>query len=66
MALLSAGRLCRAVADTCQQFHGGMGFVEEYPIARYVRDTRIISIAGGADEIMMGIIAKNEGWLSGL
>ena len=66
MAKLKAGRLCRAVADTCQQFHGGMGFVEEYPIARYVRDSRLTSIGGGADEIMMGIIAKNEGWLAGV
>jgi len=66
MAKLKAGRLTRAVADTCQQFHGGMGFVEEYPIARYVRDSRLTSIGGGADEVMMGIIAKNEGWLAGL
>lgn len=63
MAKLKAGRLSRAVADTCQQFHGGMGFVEEYPIARYVRDSRITSIGGGADEVMMGIIAKYEGWV---
>ena len=40
--------------------------VEEYPIARYVRDSRLTSIGGGADEVMMGIIAKGEGWLAGL
>lgn len=58
MAKLKAGRLAREVADTCLQFHGGMGYVEEYPIARYFRDSRLISIGGGADEIMLGIIAK--------
>ena len=60
MAKLKAGRLAREVADTCLQFHGGMGYVEEYPMARYFRDARLLSIAGGADEIMLGIIAKYE------
>ncbi|MCL4805787.1 MAG: acyl-CoA dehydrogenase family protein [Anaerolineae bacterium] len=60
MAKLKAGRLAREVADTCLQFHGGMGYVEEYPMARYFRDARLLSIGGGADEIMMGIIAKYE------
>ena len=63
MAKLKAGRLAREVADTCVQFHGGMGYVEEYPIARYYRDARLLSIGGGADEIMLGIIAKYEGIL---
>lgn len=61
MAKLKAGRLAREVADTCVQFHGGMGYVEEYPIARYFRDSRLLSIGGGADEIMLTIIAKNTG-----
>jgi citronellyl-CoA dehydrogenase len=61
MAKLKAGRLARAVADTCVQFHGGMGYVEEYPIARYFRDSRLLSIGAGADEIMLGIIAKYAG-----
>ncbi len=65
MAKLKAGRLAREVADTCLQFHGGMGYVEEYPMARYFRDARLLSIGGGADEIMMGIIAKYEGILPG-
>ena len=60
MAKLKAGRLAREVADTCLQFHGGMGYVEEYPMARYFRDARLLSIGGGADEIMLGIIAKYE------
>ncbi len=60
MAKLKAGRLVRQVADTCMQFHGGMGYMEDYPMARYYRDARLISIGGGADEIMLGIIAKYE------
>lgn len=60
MAKLKGGRLAREVADTCLQFHGGMGYVEEYPMARYFRDARLMSIGGGADEIMLGIIAKYE------
>ena len=60
MAKLKAGRLAREVADTCLQFHGGMGYVEEYPMARYFRDARLLSIGAGADEIMLGIIAKYE------
>jgi citronellyl-CoA dehydrogenase len=40
-----------------------MGYMEEYPMARYFRDARLISIGGGADEIMLGIIAKFEGIL---
>ncbi|MEX2113728.1 MAG: acyl-CoA dehydrogenase family protein [Pirellulales bacterium] len=61
MAKLKAGRLARKVADTCMQFHGGMGYMEEYPMARYYRDSRLWSIGAGADEIMLGIIAKFEG-----
>lgn len=60
MCKLKAGRLMREVADTCLQFHGGMGYMEETPISRYFRDARLTSIGGGADEIMLGIIAKLE------
>jgi citronellyl-CoA dehydrogenase len=60
MCKLKAGRLMREVADTCIQFHGGMGYMEETPISRYYRDSRLTSIGGGADEVMLGIIAKLE------
>ncbi|KXK19209.1 MAG: acyl-CoA dehydrogenase [Chloroflexi bacterium OLB15] len=60
MCKLKAGRLAREVADTCLQFYGGMGYMNETPISRYFRDSRLISIGGGADEIMLGIIAKLE------
>lgn len=61
MCKLKAGRLAREVADTCLQFYGGMGYMEETPISRYFRDSRLTSIGGGADEIMLQIIAKLEG-----
>ncbi len=61
MCKLKAGRLAREVADTCLQFYGGMGYMEETPISRYFRDSRLISIGGGADEIMLKIIAQMEG-----
>jgi len=61
MCKLKAGRLGRQVADTCIQFYGGMGYMEETPISRYYRDARLASIGGGADEIMLQIIAKLEG-----
>lgn len=61
MCKLKAGRLARQVADTCIQFYGGMGYMEETRISRYYRDSRLISIGGGADEIMLQIIAKLEG-----
>ena len=62
MAKLKAGRLVRQVTDTCVQFHGGMGYAEEYPLARYYRDARLLSIGAGADEVMLEIIAKLEGF----
>uniref|UniRef100_L7LXE4 Uncharacterized protein n=1 Tax=Rhipicephalus pulchellus TaxID=72859 RepID=L7LXE4_RHIPC len=58
MAKLKAGRLSREVADSCLQYWGGMGYTEEMPIARAFRDARLLSIAGGADEVMLAIIAK--------
>ncbi len=58
MAKLKAGRLGREVADSCLQYWGGMGFTWDNLVARAYRDTRIMSIGGGADEIMLGIICK--------
>lgn len=63
MAKYKAGRLCRDVADVCLQFHGGLGYMEEYPIARYYRDARLLPIGAGADEIMLSIIARIEGFV---
>lgn len=58
MAKLKAGRLGREVTDACLQFWGGMGYMSETEVSRAYRDMRLISIGGGADEVMLEIICK--------
>ena len=58
---LRTARLARKVADTCLQFHGGIGYMEETWTARYFRDTRLWSIGGGADEVMLRTLARLDG-----
>jgi citronellyl-CoA dehydrogenase len=58
MAKLFAGDLMQRVVYDCQQLHGGMGYVTESHIARAFRDARLITIGGGASEIMKEIISK--------
>ena len=65
MAKLKAGRLSREVSDACLQYWGGMGFTWDNVAARAYRDTRLMSIGGGADEVMLGIISKLMGILPG-
>ncbi|MEJ6022016.1 acyl-CoA dehydrogenase family protein [Ramlibacter sp. PS4R-6] len=61
MAKLKAGRLNRIVPDTCLQFWGGMGFTWENKVSRMYRDGRLVSIGGGADEVMLQILSKIMG-----
>jgi citronellyl-CoA dehydrogenase len=61
MAKLVVARTAMRVVDDCLQLHGGMGYVEEGPIARVWRDTRLLQIGGGANEIMKEIITKMMG-----
>jgi len=63
MAKLKCGRLSREVADCCLQYWGGMGFTWDNPASQAYRDSRLVSIGGGADEVMLGIICKLEGTL---
>ena len=63
MAKLKCGRLSREVADSCLQYWGGMGYTLDNLVSRAYRDSRLVSIGGGADEVMLGIIAKLEGTL---
>jgi citronellyl-CoA dehydrogenase len=58
MAKLFAGDLMQKVVYDCQQFHGGMGYVVETPVARAFRDARLLTIGGGTSEIMKEIISK--------
>jgi citronellyl-CoA dehydrogenase len=61
VAKLKAGRLLREVADWCLQFHGGMGYLEETWTARMLRDSRLVSIGAGADEVMLQVLARLDG-----
>ena len=63
MAKLKCGRLSREVSDSCLQYWGGMGFTADNPISQAFRDSRLISIGGGADEVMLSIICKLQGTL---
>ncbi|MFN9633271.1 MAG: acyl-CoA dehydrogenase family protein, partial [Erythrobacteraceae bacterium] len=47
------------VVDKCLQFHGGAGFINDYPIARMYRDSRITRIFGGSNEVMKMVIARS-------
>jgi alkylation response protein AidB-like acyl-CoA dehydrogenase len=51
----------KRVIDSCLQFFGGWGYMEEYPIARAYRDARVQTIYGGTTEIMKEIIGKSLG-----
>ena len=64
IAKLTAGRLVRRVADECLQFHGGIGYVEETWTARFLRDNRLTSIGGGADEVMLQVLARMDGFVA--
>ena len=63
MVKLKSGRLGRELTDACLQFWGGMGFMWESSVARAYRDTRLGSIGGGSDEVMLGVISKQMGLL---
>jgi citronellyl-CoA dehydrogenase len=65
VAKLRSGRLARRVADVCLQFHGGIGYMEETWTARFFRDTRLWSIGGGADEVMLRTLARMDGYSVG-
>ena len=64
MCKLKAARVARETADWCVQFWGGMGYIEETTVNRHWRDSRLASIGGGADEVMLGIIAKTMGMMT--
>ncbi|EAQ27846.1 putative acyl-CoA dehydrogenase [Erythrobacter sp. NAP1] len=61
MVKLKAGRLSREVSDACLQYWGGMGYMWDSPVARSYRDSRLGSIGGGADEVMLQILSRQAG-----
>lgn len=52
--------LANEVVYACQQFHGGMGYMRESAIERLVRDARVLTIGGGATEVMLEEVAKRS------
>jgi citronellyl-CoA dehydrogenase len=58
MCKLFVGELSCKLVDRCLQLYGGYGYMEEYAIARAFRDTRLVTIGGGASEVMREIIAR--------
>ncbi|MFO0670629.1 MAG: acyl-CoA dehydrogenase family protein [Polyangiaceae bacterium] len=61
MAKIFVGELVSEITDQCLQFHGGAGYIEEYPIARAWRDQRLLRIGGGTTETMRYYVAKLMG-----
>ncbi|MBS0559337.1 MAG: acyl-CoA dehydrogenase family protein [Proteobacteria bacterium] len=65
MAKFLAGRLGIEIPNSCLQFWGGQGYMTDAPINRIMRDARLTAIGGGANEIMLQVIAKTMGILPG-
>ena len=61
MAKLYASEVSKRAADQAVQIHGGYGFVEDYPVARYYRDVKINEIGEGTSEIQRILIARSLG-----
>ncbi len=61
MGKLLSGQLSRKIPDGCLQMFGGAGFMNEMYVSRVFRDSRLIAIGGGADDVMSEIITKMEG-----
>ena len=61
LAKIFVGEIGSEIADQCLQFHGGAGYVEEYPIARAWRDNRLFRIGGGTTETLRYYVAKLMG-----
>ena len=62
MAKVFVGDLTGEIMDTCVQFHGGMGYLEDMWVARSFRDSRLFRIGGGTTEVMRYAIAKILGF----
>src|SRR5579875_794164 len=60
-AKLKTGRLAVRAADEAVQIHGGYGYIEEYPVCRFYRDAKILTIGEGTDEVQQLVIARALG-----
>ena len=60
-AKLKTGRLAVRATEEAVQIHGGYGYIEEYPVCRYYRDAKILTIGEGTDEVQQMVIARALG-----
>jgi short/branched chain acyl-CoA dehydrogenase len=60
-AKLKTGRLAVRCAEEAVQIHGGYGYIEEYPVCRFYRDAKILTIGEGTDEVQQLVIARALG-----
>ncbi len=60
-AKLKSGRLAVRAADEAVQIHGGYGYIEEYPVCRFYRDAKVLTIGEGTDEVQEMVIARALG-----
>jgi alkylation response protein AidB-like acyl-CoA dehydrogenase len=60
-AKLVAGRLAVRATEEAVQIHGGYGYIEDYPVCRFYRDAKILTIGEGTDEVQQMLIAKQLG-----
>jgi alkylation response protein AidB-like acyl-CoA dehydrogenase len=60
-AKLKSGRLAVRASEEAVQIHGGYGYIEEYPVCRFYRDAKILTIGEGTDEVQQMVIARQLG-----
>ena len=60
-AKLKTGRLAVKASEEAVQIHGGYGYIEEYPVCRFYRDAKILTIGEGTDEVQQMVIARALG-----
>jgi short-chain 2-methylacyl-CoA dehydrogenase len=60
-AKLISGRLAVRASEEAVQIHGGYGYIEEYPVCRFYRDAKILTIGEGTDEVQQMVIARGLG-----
>jgi short-chain 2-methylacyl-CoA dehydrogenase len=60
-AKLKTGRLAVRACEEAVQIHGGYGYIEEYPVCRFYRDAKILTIGEGTDEVQQMVIARQLG-----